>query len=185
MIDAHAPTFDVTNSHVVAVDADPATVLAGLDRLDLTTPAAATLRLLGAERRVALVPTLLEPPGGRERVYGLAWRMAEGEAARVSGTELGAFAAPGYVKAIWHVRVTSDGESGAYVSTTVRFVATDENARHALRAAWRLLGPMSADLARRALASLKRIAERAGEPIAYDSRSTGFPLPQRVYARAA
>jgi hypothetical protein len=44
---------------------------------------------------------------------------------------------------------------------------------------------MSADLARRALASLKRTAERAGEPIAYDSRATGFPLPQPVYARAA
>jgi hypothetical protein len=186
MLNAHAPTFHVTTSYVVAVDAEPEAVLADIDRLDLARPIAATIRLLGATERIALAPAALDVPGDGERVYGLAWRAGDsaGAAEPVSPRELAAFDAPGYVKAIWDVRVKGDGDGGSYVSTTVRFVATDAAARAELRAAWRLLGPISADLARRALASLKRIAERAGEPVSY-SRAAGFPPATRVLARVA
>jgi hypothetical protein len=186
MLDAHAPSFHVTTSYVMAVDAEPEAVLAGIDRLDLARPIAATIRLLGATERIALTPAALHPAGDGERVYGLAWRAGDGsgKAEPVAARDLGAFDAPGYVKAIWDVRVKGDGDGGSYVSTTVRFVATDAAARAELRAAWRLLGPISADLARRALASLKRIAERAGEPVAY-GRAAGFPLAEPVLARVA
>ena len=182
MIDAHAPTFDVTTSHVVAVDASPDMVLAGLDSLELAEPVARTIELLGTPHRVALDPTALTPAHGRERVYGLAWRVGDDDPAeRIPARALGAFAEPGYVKVIWDVRVSHDPDAGTYVSTTTRFVATDEGARQRLRAAWRVLGPMSADLAKRALASIKHVAERGSEPVAYGSVS-GFPAPA---ARAA
>jgi hypothetical protein len=186
MLHAHAPSFHVTTSYVVAVDAEPEAVLDGIDHLDLARPIAATIRLLGATDRIALAPAALDAPGDGERVYGLAWRAGDsgGEAELVSSRDLATFDAPGYVKAIWDVRVKGDGDGGAYVSTTVRFIATDEAARAELRAAWRLLGPISADLARRALASLKRIAERAGEPVAY-GRAAGFPPAEPVLARVA
>lgn len=181
MIDAHAPTFDVTTSHVVAVDAPPDTVLAGLDSLELAQPIARTIELLGTAHRIALDPSPLTPSGGRERVYGLAWRVGGESAERIPARALGAFAEPGYVKVIWDVRVHHDQDAGTYLSTTTRFVATDEGARERLRSAWRVLGPMSADLAKRALASIKHVAERGGEPVAHGS-VTGFPVPT---ARAA
>jgi hypothetical protein len=176
MIDSHAHTFDVSTSHVVAVDAKPDAVLAGLDSLALAHPVAETIALLGGADRVALEPSPLEPAAGRERVYGLAWRLDGGAAEPVPAGALGTFAVPGYLKVIWDVKVADDGERGSYVTTTTRFVATDESARERLRSAWRVLGPMSADLARRALASIKRAAENAGEPITYGLLS-GFPAP--------
>jgi hypothetical protein len=182
MLDAHAPTFDVTTSHVVAVDASPDSVLAGLDSLELARPVARTIELLGTADRIALDPSPLTPSRGRERVYGLVWRVADDDAAvRIPVRALSAFAEPGYVKVIWDVRVNHDPDAGTYVSTTTRFVATDDGARERLRGAWRVLGPMSADLAKRALASIKHVAERGTEPLAYGSVS-GFPAPA---ARAA
>ena len=176
MIDAHAPTFDVTTSHVVAVDASPDSVLAGLDSLELAQPVARTIESLGTAHRVALDPSPLTPAHGRERVYGLVWRVGDAPAERIAPRAVGAFSEPGYVKVIWDVRVNHDPDAGTYVSTTTRFVATDDKARERLRSAWRVLGPMSADLAKRALASIKYVAERGGEPLAFGSVS-GFPAP--------
>jgi hypothetical protein len=186
MIDAHAPTFDVTTSHVVAVDAPSDTVIAGLDSLELAQPVARTIELLGSRHRVALDPSPLAPARGPERIYGLAWHVGGGPPQAVSPRTLGAFAEPGYIKVIWDVRVKAIEDLGTYVSTTTRFVATDESARDRLLGAWRVLGPMSADLAKRALASIKHVAERGGEPLAYGAVS-GFPRPaaQPSLARVA
>jgi hypothetical protein len=64
MIDAHAQTFDVTTSHVVAVDAAPEAVLAGLDRLELAQPVARTIELRGAAKRaLASVKHIAERAG--------------------------------------------------------------------------------------------------------------------------
>jgi hypothetical protein len=175
MIDAHAPTYDVSTSHVVAVDAEPATVVAGLDQLQLAQPVVEALELLGASTRLALAPSPLGKATGRERVYGLAWRV-DGAAEPVPAQQLAGFSAPGYIKVIWDVRVDGHADTGTYVSTTTRFVATDETARERLRASWRVLGPVSADLARRALASVKRTGERLGEPVTYGAVA-GFPAP--------
>jgi hypothetical protein len=185
MIDSHAPTFDVSSSHVVAVDAKPAAVLAALDHLGLARSVARTIALFGATQRFALEPSSLEPATGAERVYGLAWSV-DRPAAPVPAAELRALDAPGYIKVIWDVRVSGDAEIGTYVSTTTRFVATDATARHRLLSAWRVLGPMSADLARRGLASIKRAAEGAREPIVYGAVS-GFPAvgPPTALPRAA
>jgi hypothetical protein len=185
MIDAHAPTFDVSTSYVVSVDAEPAAVLAGLDGLALAQPVARTIALFGATERFALEPSALEPATGRERVYGLAWSV-DGATAPVPAGELHALDEPGYIKVFWDVRVNGDRDTGTYVSTTTRFVATDATARHRLLSAWRVLGPVSADLARRALASIKRAAEGAGEPVVYGAVS-GFPAvgPPTSLPRAA
>jgi hypothetical protein len=166
MIDSHAHTYDVSTSHVVAVDAEPEAVLAGLDSLALT----------GA------VTETIAPAAGRARVYGLAWKLDDATAVEpVPGPQLGAFSAPGYLKVVWDVQVAGDGDGGSYVTTTTRFVATDEAARQRLRSSWRVLGPLSADLARRALGSLKRLAEGTGEPVTYGIVA-GFPRPVRGVA---
>ena len=185
MIDAHAPTFDVSTSHVVSVDAAPAAVLAGLDDLALAQPVARTIALFGASERFALEPSALEPATGPERIYGLAWSI-DGATAPVPAGELHALEAPGHIKVVWDIRVKGDADTGTYVSSTTRFVATDPTARHRLLSAWRVLGPMSADLARRGLASIKRAAEGAGEPVVYGAVS-GFPAvgPPNALPRAA
>lgn len=182
MIDSHAHTYDVSTSHVVAVDAKPDAVLAGLDSLALTAPVTETIALLGCTGRIALAPSPLEPAAGCERVYGLAWKVDDHAGDEpVAARRLGAFSAPGYLKVIWDVRVAGDGDGGSYVTTTTRFVATDESARERLRSSWRVLGPLSADLARRALGSLKRLAEGTGEPVTYGTVA-GFPPPLRNVA---
>jgi hypothetical protein len=182
MIDSHAHTYDVSTSHVVAVDAEPEAVLAGLDSLALTGAVTETIALLGAADRIALAPSPLEPAAGRARVYGLAWKLDDATAVEpVPGPQLGAFSAPGYLKVVWDVQVAGDGDGGSYVTTTTRFVATDEAARQRLRSSWRVLGPLSADLARRALGSLKRLAEGTGEPVTYGIVA-GFPRPVRGVA---
>jgi hypothetical protein len=60
LIDRHAAAYDITNSHVVVVDAEPAAVLAGVDRLPVRAPVPVPGRLLDAD--------------GSERVYATAWR---------------------------------------------------------------------------------------------------------------
>jgi hypothetical protein len=60
LIDVHAPAYDISNSHVVIVDAEPATVLAGVDRVRVGMPVPEPISLLAA--------------AGSERVYATAWR---------------------------------------------------------------------------------------------------------------
>src|SRR5690348_11888923 len=94
MIDSHAHSYDVSTSHVVAVDAEPEAVLAGLDSLALTGPVTETIALLGAADRIALAPSSLEPATGRERVYGLAWKVDDAAVEPVAARQLAGFAAP-------------------------------------------------------------------------------------------
>jgi hypothetical protein len=96
-----------------------------------------------------------------------------------------------YVKVIWDVRVQPGPESGPTLSMTTRFVTTDHSSRERLRAAWSVLGPVSAALSKRALAALKRYAEdqdraqaaEAGRPASACSAraSSGFaPRSARI-----
>lgn len=172
LIDAYADQFDVTDTRVVLVDADPAAVLEALEHLDLAAPATSAIRALGIANRIALAPTLLDAGAGAERVYGLVWRIDGGAAARIEPGEVGTFAGPGHVKVFWDVRVRPGAESGSTLSSTARFVATDAAAREHLAAAWGIVGAVSAVLSRRALTTLKRYAER-------EHSHRGLALPDR------
>jgi hypothetical protein len=73
-IDDYAPTFDVTDTLVVKVDAEPEAVGAALEHLDLTASVAVAFSVFGGVDRVALGPALLAAKPGRELVFGLVRR---------------------------------------------------------------------------------------------------------------
>jgi hypothetical protein len=153
-IDAHAPAYDITDSHVAVIDASPEAVLTSLDRL-------------GFSREVAVLePARLHSADESERVYALAWPVADG-----------------FVRVVWDARVQARGENGTVISTTVRFIATDGTSRQRLRASWALVGPVSAGIAARALAAVKRIAEEDDEPVSEGALLVA--APRRALLRAA
>jgi hypothetical protein len=162
LIDLHAETYDITDTRVALVDADPASVLAAARRLELTRSIVQAMASLGVADHLALFPMALDADGARESVYGMVWRVHGPHTEGISPHELRAFERPGYVKVIWDVRVEAGGESGTILSTTTRFVSTDQVTRERLAEAWGIVGPASKALATRGLAAIKRSAE--GEP---------------------
>lgn len=180
LIDAYAHQFEVTDSRVLLVDAHPAAVLEGLERLELGRPATDAIQSLGIADRIALAPTLLEARTGGEHVYGLVWRVEGAAPARLEPHEVRTFAGPGHVKVIWDLRVQAGGETGTTLSSTARFIATDDAAREHLRAAWGLIGAVATALSKRALTALKRYAEDHDEP----SSSGSAEIPRNAPAAA-
>ena len=178
-IDEYARNFDVTNTLVVRVDADPQSVRDAVEHLDLSAPAARTLHALGVTDRVALAPTLLAAGPGPQLVFGMVWRIA-GPATAIDPFHLPAFEVPGHIKVIWDLRIQPGALDGALLSTTRRFTATDDAARARLLAGWGVIGTFAQSLSERTLAAIKRYAEdddelgRALRPlsIAPDARST-------------
>jgi hypothetical protein len=155
--------FDVTDTRVVMVDAQPAAVRRAARRLELARPVVQAIEAVGLADRLALAPTRLDSREGEEQVYGMVGRLHGVLAERVEPHELAAFDRPGHVKVIWDIRVKAGGETGAILSTTTRFIATDPSSRDRLRAAWGVLGPASAALSKRTLAAVKRYAEDQDE----------------------
>jgi hypothetical protein len=156
LIDDYAGPFDISQTQVVLVDAQPATVAAGLQRLSLSNPAMTAIEALGIAGRLAAGPSQLAARGAYERVFGLTWQLAAG--ARDA-------AAPGSVKVVWDVEVSAGALDGAVISSTTRFVATDDAARASLLAAWPLVGTVSTALSKRALATLRGYAEEQDEAV--------------------
>jgi hypothetical protein len=157
-IDDFTDTVDVTDTVVVAVDAEPETLGEALDRLPLGESATRALDALGVADRIALGPALLASSPGTEHVFGLVWRV-EGPAEMIDPGDLQVFDTPGYVKVIWDVRVRPSGGGGSFLSTTTRFAATDEVTRARLFAGWGVIGPFTKSLSQRTLAAVKAYAE--------------------------
>jgi hypothetical protein len=159
LIDAYARPFDITQTQVVLVDAHPATVAAGLQRLPLSNPVAEAIEALGLAGRLTAGPAQLAARGEYERVYGLVWRLAPGRPVWLQPRDIGGFAAPGHVKVIWDVDVRVGALDGAVLASTTRFLATDDFARARLLTAWGLIGTVATALSKRALATLQGYAE--------------------------
>jgi hypothetical protein len=151
--------FDMADTRVVLIDADPATVLSAVERLGLGRTVLDAVESLGVGDRIALAPTPLAAAEDRERVYGMAWRVDGGAADSIAAHELATFERPGYVKVTWEMRIEAGGDSGTILSTRTRFVATDASSRERLATAWAIVGPLSAALSKRALAAVKLMAE--------------------------
>ena len=94
LIDAYAGAFDITQTQVVLVDADPATVAPGLQRLRLSSTATAAIEALGIGGRLAAGPAQLAARDAYERVYGLLWRLAPARPAGPPPRHIGAVAGP-------------------------------------------------------------------------------------------
>jgi hypothetical protein len=161
-IETYAPTFDATETRVALIDAAPAAVLRAAERVDVARTVVQAIEALGLGDRLALAPARLAV-GGREHVYGMAWRVDGGPAERVHAQQLRAFDRPGYVKVLWDVRVEAGSESGTLLSTTTRVVTTDDESRERVEAAWAVFGPVAASLAARAVAAVKECAEAEDE----------------------
>jgi hypothetical protein len=161
-IETYAPTFDATETRVALIDAAPAAVLRAAERVDVARTVVQAIEALGLGDRLALAPARLAV-GGREHVYGMAWRVDGGPAERVHPQELTSFDRPGYVKVLWDVRVEAGSESGTLLSTTTRVVATDDESRERVEAAWAVFGPIAAALGARAVAAVRETAEAEDE----------------------
>ena len=166
LLDAYAPQHDIAASRVVFVDAEPASVVAALDRLELGRAAVDATTSIGLGDRVAFGPEQLGAWGGRERVYGLAWRIDGDPAEPLARRAIAACDLPGYVKVIWDLRVEMAGDARTALSSTQRFVASDEAARERLRSGWGILGPLSTTISKRALGAVKRLAEEQEDDLA-------------------
>jgi hypothetical protein len=184
-IDTYSHPFEVTETRVVLVDADPGAVLGAAERIDLGRTVAQAIEALGVGDRLALPPARLEAGSGREHVYGMALRVDGGPAERVNPHQLRAFDRPGYVKVIWDVRVEAGGETGTLLSTTTRFVSTDHESHERLEAAWGVLGMASVALSKRALAAIKRSAEDREERSCFDPLEGSLSRQESRFALAA
>jgi predicted enzyme related to lactoylglutathione lyase len=139
-LDDYAPTFDVTDTLVVKVDAEAEAVAAALERLDLTASVTAALSAVGAVDRLALAPALLAAQPGPKLVFGLVSRYGA-PSETVEPASVQTFDTPGHVKVIWDLRVQPDALEGAWLSMTRRFAATDEATRARLLDGWGIIGP--------------------------------------------
>jgi hypothetical protein len=158
LIDDFTDTVDVTDTLVLAVDAELETLREAFECLPIGDSAARALDALGIADRVALGPALLASTPGREHVFGLVWRV-EGQTEPIDPSDVRAFDTPGYVKVIWDVRVQPSAGGRSYISTTTRFATTDEVTRARLLAGWGVIGPFTKSLAKRTLATVKAYAE--------------------------
>jgi hypothetical protein len=175
-IDDYAPTFDVTDTLVVKVDAEPEATGAALEHLGLTASAAAALSAVGGVDRMALAPALLAAKPGPGLVFGLVWRYG-GPTETVDPANIQTFDTPGHVKVIWDLRVQPDALEGAWLSMTRRFAATDEATRTRLLDSWGIVGTVANSVARRIGAAVKAYAEDWHEPPA-----RGEPALRRIDA---
>lgn len=164
-IDAWMPTYDVTEYHQVEVVATPQEAYAAVSRMDLAHDP--LVRMLFAMRGLGRASTrrtftldgfvkggftLLHEEAGREIVLGVTgqfWKPS-GALVRLTPEEFAAFSASGHAQSVWSFHVAPSNR-GCVVSTETRVRTTDDSARRAFRRYWRVVGPFSALIRRRAL----------------------------------
>ena len=182
LIDEYMPRFDVTQRHRVRVAADSQAAYRSLRSVDLAR--SRPVRLLLAIRgfpglllrgkrgpvsftlddfvRSGFV--LLEEKPGDEIVLGLVgkfWKPTGSLRREIDRSRFRSFAEPGYAKAAWNFTVGPLGTGAAVVSTETRVQVTDRGSRRKFLRYWRVVGPFSGFIRRRALELVKADAEAA------------------------
>jgi hypothetical protein len=171
LIDRFLPKYDMVERHGVQVAATPERAYRAIRRVDLGR--SPTVRLLfglrgirGAGRTTLddLVErgfVLLGEEPGEEVVLGIVGRFwtPRGGLVQVEPEGFTTFEDPGYAKAAWNFRARPLWEGTSMVTTETRVRCTDDGSRRAFRRYWRLVGPFSAAIRRRALDLVKRDAE--------------------------
>lgn len=170
------PGFDVGSRHERAVAAPPARTYAAVRRMDLAAdPLVRALfftrgllrprrprRGFTLEAFVAAGFTLLDEIPDREIILGLTgrfWRPT-GDLKRLAPDAFAAFDEPGWAQAVWSFEVAPAG-AGSLLATETRVRTTDQAARRAFRRYWRVVGPFSGIVRRRALSLIS--ADLTGE----------------------
>ncbi len=171
LIDRFLPIHEAREYHQVEVAADSGRAYRAIVDLDLSRSPITRLlfALRGLPRRQPLTLRELARAGfvvlgevqGTEIVLGVTgrfWR-PRGGLRRVGPDEFATFTEPGYAMAAWNFRVEPTGDGRSIVSTETRVATTDLASRRAFRFYWRLVGPFSGLIRRRALALVKKDAE--------------------------
>lgn len=172
-VDELIPRPDIDKRHSVLVSAPPDRSWHAIERLDLRD--SLTIRWLFRLRglpttsvtwdslmRLGFTEIVADPP--RETVLGLVaqpWR-PKGGIRRVPPEDFSDFNQPGYVKIVWNFAVTP-ASTGSRVTTVTLVTATNDAARRRFRRYWRLVGPASGVVRRRALALIARSATSGPE----------------------
>jgi hypothetical protein len=183
------PDYDVTETHVVVVDADTDVTWKAARRGDLSRSAVVrTLlelrslpnrlqRVLAGRPAESARPPLnlddMERVGflllgerpGHEIVFGSVvqpWKaVTDSEPApQVEADRFAAFDTPGYVKVAFNIRVEPYGRGRSLVTSETRTAATDPASLHRFSRYWLLVGPISALIRRLMLRIVKSDAER-------------------------
>jgi hypothetical protein len=171
LIDRFLPEYDVVERHRVFVRADAARAFAAVRDTDISKswivaglllarglrPRAMTLQTLGDSAF-----TVLGEEADAQIVLGRVGRFWEPSTPRraVAAADFAAFDEPGWGKAAWDFRAQPRG-GGVLLTTETRVRCTDASSRLKFRAYWLLIRPFSGLIRRRALALIKRAAERA------------------------
>lgn len=173
LIDRFLPRADVVQRHELLVASLPARAWHVVRTMDLGRDPAirallafrgfrgGSLTLDGAVSRGFL---LLDEDPPHEIVLGLVGRFWRFRSDLRRPRDFAAFDQPGFLKAAWSWDVAAAGPRACVVGTETRVLATDAMARKAFGRYWRAIGPFSALIRRRALALVRREAERAPEP---------------------
>lgn len=172
-VDELMPRPDIDKRHSALVSAPPDRSWHAIERLDLRD--SWTIRWLFRLRglpstsvtwdsltRLGFTELVVDP--SREKVLGLVaqpWR-PRGGIRRVAPEDFAEFDEPGYVKIAWSFAVAS-AATGSRVTTVTLVAATNAAARRRFRRYWRLVGPASGLIRRRALALIARSATRGPE----------------------
>jgi hypothetical protein len=183
------PRYDVTEAHVVVVDADTDVTWQAARRGDLSRsavirallelrslpnrfqrvleghPAASARPPLNLDDMERVGFLLLGERPGHEIVFGAVvqpWKaVTDNEPApHVAADRFATFDAPGYVKVAFNVRVEPYGRGRSLVTTETRTAATDAASLHRFSRYWLLVGPISALIRQLMLRIVKADAER-------------------------
>ena len=171
LLDRFLPDPRFVERHQVYVDSGSERAWTAVEDVDLADDrvVATLLRLRGLGRsgsarlrdfeRHGFVRLATEP--GRELVLGLVGRFwtPSGGLLPIGPEEFAAFDRPGYLKAVWNVRIQPYG-AGTVVSTETRVQPTDRRALVLFRPYWLVVRPFSGLIRRRMLAAVKAAAER-------------------------
>jgi hypothetical protein len=174
LIDRFLPKYDVVERHRESVRAPANRTYESVKRLDLARSPSA--RLLFAMRGLPARSFTLDDAAhmgfvvlgeepGEEIVLGVVGRFwtLRGGIVPIEPDAFTTFEDAGYAKAAWNFWVREGGPESCSVLTETRVLCTDDASRRKFRRYWRLVGPFSALVRRRALALVKREAERTQE----------------------
>ena len=180
LIDRFMPEFDVSEHHLIRVEAPAERAYEAARRVDLAH--SRIVRSLFAARAIPSIvrgrPTAIgnmsvddlvrrgfvlladDPP--TELVLGVAgtfWRPSGG-VVRMSAEDFESFEVDGCAKAAWNLAVVPIDESTSIVTTETRVRVPDDRSRRKFLLYWAAIGPLSALVRKQALGLVKRGAER-------------------------
>ncbi len=165
------PTYDIESRHHITIQAPAEAAYSAARTFDLAEsklvallfqlrglpPSALTLDGLAQLR---FKPLIEEPPDGFALgLIGQFWRPS-GRLLDFDPSAFGEAAPPGFAKAVWSFWTQTHDPATCTLHTSTRVMCADASARRSFLRYWRLVGPFSGLIRRRALRLIRVSAER-------------------------